>query len=149
MRLKGERAIVTGGASGFGAGIVRRFVAEGARVAIADLNPGAAEALARELGETCIAVAADVADAESVASLFQAVGAAFGSASIVVNNAGMGVRPAPLETMDEAQFERLMGVNTRSVFLTSRHAVPAMKAAGRGAILNIASTGGVSPLRIF
>ncbi len=145
MRLKGERAIVTGGASGFGAGIVRRFVAEGARVAIADLNPGAAEALARELGETCIAVAADVADAESVASLFQAVGAAFGSASIVVNNAGMGVRPAPLETMDEAQFERLMGVNTRSVFLTSRHAVPAMKAAGRGAILNIASTGGVSP----
>ncbi len=145
MRLSGERAIVTGGASGFGAGIVRRFVAEGAKVAIADLNRDAAEALAHELGEGCIAVATDVADAAGVAALFQAVEAAFGGASIVVNNAGMGVRPAPLEAMDEAQFERLMGVNTRSVFLTSRHAVPAMKAAGHGAILNIASTGGVSP----
>ena len=145
MRLSGERAIVTGGASGFGAGIVRRFVAEGARVAIADLNRDAAEALAHELGEGCIAVATDVADAAGVAALFQAVEAAFGGASIVVNNAGMGVRPAPLEAMDEAQFERLMGVNTRSVFLTSRHAVPAMKAARHGAILNIASTGGGSP----
>jgi len=145
MRLSGERAIVTGGASGFGAGIVRRFVAEGARVAIADLNREAAEALAGEIGEGCIAVAADVADAASVANLFRAVDAAFGPASIVVNNAGMGARPAPLEAMDEAQFERLMEVNTRSVFLTSRHAVPAMKAARHGAILNIASTGGVSP----
>ena len=145
MRLSGERAIVTGGASGFGAGIARRFLAEGAKVAIADLNRDAAEALARELGEGCIAVAADVADVDSVANLFQVVEAAFGPASIVVNNAGMGVRPAPLEAMEEAQFERLMGVNTRSVFLTSRHAVPMMKAARRGAILNIASTGGVSP----
>jgi len=145
MRLSGERAIVTGGASGFGAGIVRRFVAEGAKVAIADLNRDAAEALARELGEGCIAVAADVADAVSVANLFQAVDAAFGPASIVINNAGVGTRPAPLEAMDEAQFERLMGVNARSVFLTSRQAVPAMKAARYGAILNVASTGGVSP----
>ena len=145
MRLAGERAIVTGGASGFGAGSVRRFVAEGARVAIADLNRDASEALARDLGDACIAVATDVADDAGVAALFQAVGAAFGAPSIVVNNAGMGVGPAPLEAMDETGFERLMAVNTRSVFLTSRHAAPAMKAAKRGAILNIASTGGVSP----
>lgn len=145
MRLLGERAIVTGGASGFGAGIVRRFVAEGARVAIADLNREAAEALASELGEPCIAVTTDVADAGSVAALFAAVEGSFGGASLVVNNAGMGVRPAPLEAMDDAGFDRLMAVNARSVFLTARHAVPAMKAAGRGAILNIASTGGVSP----
>jgi len=145
MRLEGERAIVTGGASGFGEGIVRRFVAEGARVAIADLNADAARALAAELGEACLAVRTDVADAASVQTLFERVSEAFGGLDILVNNAGMGTTPAPLETMDEATFDRLMGVNVRSVFLTGRLAVPLMKAQGRGAILNIASTGGVSP----
>ena len=145
MRLQGERAIVTGGASGFGAGIVRRFVAEGARVAIADLDKAKGEALAKELGEKCISVQTDVSNAASVASLFEAVQGAFGGVDIMVNNAGMGTAPGPMETMDEAAFDHLMGVNVRSVYLTSRHAVPAMKAQKRGAILNIASTGGVSP----
>ena len=145
MRLANERAIVTGGASGFGEGIVRRFVAEGARVAIADLDQAKAKALADELGEACIAVRTDVADGASVEALFAAVNAAFGGVDIIVNNAGMGTTPAALETMDEARFERLMGVNTRSVFHTARSGVPAMKAARHGAILNIASTGGVSP----
>jgi len=145
MRLANERAIVTGGASGFGEGIARRFVAEGARVAIADLDQAKAKALADELGQACIAVHTDVADGKSVEALFAAVTAAFGGVDIIVNNAGMGTTPAALETMDEAKFERLMGVNTRSVFHTARCGVPAMKAARRGAILNIASTGGVSP----
>ena len=145
MRLANERAIVTGGASGFGEGIVRRFVAEGARVAIADLDEAKARALADELGPACIAVRTDVADGASVEALFGAVNAAFGGVDIIVNNAGMGTTPAPLETMDEARFERLMGVNTRSVFHTARFGVPAMKAARHGVILNIASTGGVSP----
>jgi 3-oxoacyl-[acyl-carrier protein] reductase len=144
-RLPGERAIVTGGASGFGEGIVRRFVAEGARVAIADLNAAAARDLATELGEACLAVPTDVADGASVQALFDTVTTAFGGLEILVNNAGMGTRPAPLETMEEAAFDRLMGVNVRSVYLTARLAVPIMKARGRGAILNIASTGGVSP----
>jgi 3-oxoacyl-[acyl-carrier protein] reductase len=145
MRLQGARAIVTGGASGFGEGIVRRFLAEGARVAVADLNAAAAEALSREMGPACLAAPADVSDAGSVGRLFAQVQAAFGGLDILVNNAGMGTPPAPLETMDEAGFERLMGVNVRSVFLTSRLAAPLMKAQRRGAILNIASTGGVSP----
>ena len=145
MRLANERAIVTGGASGFGEGIARRFVAEGARVAIADLDQAKAKALADELGQACIAVHTDVADGKSVEALFAAVTATFGGVDIIVNNAGMGTTPAALETMDEAKFERLMGVNTRSVFHTARCGVPAMKAARRGAILNIASTGGVSP----
>jgi 3-oxoacyl-[acyl-carrier protein] reductase len=145
MRLANERAIVTGGASGFGEGIVRRFVAEGARVAIADLDQAKGQALANELGAACIAVRTDVADGASVQALFAAVNAAFGGVDIIVNNAGMGTTPAPLEAMDEARFERLMGVNTRSVFHTARCGVPAMKAARHGAILNIASTGGVSP----
>jgi 3-oxoacyl-[acyl-carrier protein] reductase len=145
MRLANERAIVTGGASGFGEGIVRRFIAEGAKVAIADLDEAKAAALAAELGAACIAVRTDVADGKSVEALFAAVTNAFGGVDIVVNNAGMGSSPAPLDTMDEARFDRLMGVNTKSVFHTARCAVPAMKAAKHGAILNIASTGGVSP----
>jgi len=145
MRLANERAIVTGGASGFGEGIVRRFLAEGAKVAIADLDEAKAKALADELGPACIAVRTDVADGASVEALFAAVTKAFGGVDIIVNNAGMGTTPAPLDTMDEARFERLMGVNTRSVFHTARCGVPAMKAAKHGAILNIASTGGVSP----
>jgi 3-oxoacyl-[acyl-carrier protein] reductase len=145
MRLEGERAVVTGGASGFGAGIVRRFVEEGARVVIADLDGEKSRALATELGEACLAVPTDVSDAKSVAALFATIDEAFGGVDILVNNAGMGTAPAPLETMEEAAFERLMGVNVRSVYLTARHAVPPMKERRRGAILNIASTGGVSP----
>ena len=145
MRLANERAVVSGGASGFGEGIVRRFIAEGAKVAIADLDETKASALAAELGPSCIAVRTDVADGASVDDLFAAVTKAFGGVDIVVNNAGMGTTPAPLDSMDEARFDRLMGVNTKSVFHTARCAVPAMKAAKHGAILNIASTGGVSP----
>ncbi len=145
MRLEGKTAIVTGGASGFGEGIVRRFVAEGARVAIADINADGAAALAGELGAACVAVPTDVAEAASVAALFDRVSSAFGGLDILVNNAGLGTRPAPMETMDEATFDRLLGVNVRSVYLTGRLAVPLMKARGSGAILNIASTGGVSP----
>ncbi|HWE99921.1 MAG TPA: glucose 1-dehydrogenase [Caulobacteraceae bacterium] len=144
-RLSGKRAIVTGGASGFGEGIVRRFVEEGARVAIADLAGERAQALAARLGAGCMAVECDVADEASVGRLFDEVEQAFGGLDIMVNNAGMGLPPAPLESMDPATFERLMAVNVRSVYLTSRRAVPLMKAQKAGAILHIASTGGVSP----
>jgi 3-oxoacyl-[acyl-carrier protein] reductase len=145
MRLDGERAIITGGASGFGEGIVRRFLAEGARVVIADLDGPRAQALANELGDACMAVQTDVADGASVAALFSTANHALGGVDILVNNAGMASAPAPLEEMDEARFDRLMAVNVRSVFLTSRLAAPQMKSRRHGAILNIASTGGVSP----
>ena len=145
MRLAGKRAIVTGGASGFGEGIVRRFAAEGAKVVIADLNVAAAQALAQALGAGALAHQTDVADPASVAALFETVATTLGGVDILVNNAGMGHIPQPLETLDEAAFDRLMAVNVKSVYLTARHAVPLMKAARAGAILNIASTGGVSP----
>lgn len=145
MRLEGKRAIVTGGASGFGAGIVRAFAAEGARVAIADLNLEAAEALAAELGEAAIAVAADVASGDSVNALAARVTSAFGGVDILVNNAGIGHLPQALEDLAEDAFDRIFAVNAKSVYLTARAVVPLMKAGGGGAILNIASTGGVSP----
>ncbi len=143
MRLEGKSAIVTGGASGFGAGIVRKFVAEGARVLIADLNGEAAQAMASEFGASAVTV--DVSDDGSVGAMVAGAVDAFGSIDILVNNAGIGHLPQPLEALGEEEFDRLFAVNAKSVYLTARHLVPLMKAAGGGAILNIASTAGVSP----
>ena len=143
MRLLGKTAIVTGGASGFGAGIVKKFVAEGATVMIADINGEAAKALADELG--VLAQQVDVSKDESVNSMAAAALMAFGRVDILVNNAGVSHMPAPLEDISEADFDRVCAVNMKSVYLTARHLVPHMKANRAGAILNVASTGGVSP----
>ncbi len=144
-RLTGRTAIVTGGASGFGAGIVRRFVAEGARVAIVDVNGPAAEALASELGEAATAMVADVSRDADMARLATAADVALGPLDILVNNAGVGHLPCRLETLGEEEFDRIAAINMKSVYLTARHFIPAMRARKSGAILNIASTGGVSP----
>jgi 3-oxoacyl-[acyl-carrier protein] reductase len=142
-RLKDKVAIVTGGASGFGEGIARRFAQEGARVAIADLNEDAAQKLATELGG--LAIRADISRGPDVSALVQAVRAKWGEIDILVNNAGIGHKPQALDTLSEETFDRILAINAKSVFLTAREIVPAMKAKKRGAILNIASTGGVSP----
>ena len=145
MRLDGKTAIVTGGASGFGAGIARKFLAEGARVMIADINGAAAEELAAELGSNAIPQAVDVSDRASVDAMAKAALAAFGRLDILVNNAGVTHLPAPLEDISEDDFDRVLGVNVKSVYLTARALVPHMKANKAGAILNVASTAGVSP----
>ena len=142
-RLKDKVAIVTGGASGFGEGIARRFAQEGARVAIADLNLDAAQKLAKELGG--LAVRADISRGPDVSALVQAVRAKWGEIDILVNNAGIGHKPQALDTLLEETFDRILAINAKSLFLTAREIVPAMKARKRGAILNIASTGGISP----
>lgn len=143
MRLADKSAIVTGGASGFGAGIVRKFVAEGARVMIADINGDAAKALADEFG--ALAQQVDVSKAGSVEAMAAAALAAFGHLDILVNNAGVSHLPAPMEEISEAEFDRVFAVNIKSVYLTARALVPHMKANRRGAILNVASTAAVSP----
>ncbi|MDK3017780.1 SDR family oxidoreductase [Pseudodonghicola flavimaris] len=145
MRLEGKTAIVTGGASGFGAGIVRKFVAEGARVMIADINGAAAEAMATEIGAATVAQTVDVSDAQSVNAMAEAALAAFGQVDILVNNAGVTHLPTPLDEISEADFDRVFNVNMKSVYLTARALVPHMKSRGTGAILNVASTAGVSP----
>ncbi|HRL24552.1 MAG TPA: glucose 1-dehydrogenase [Brevundimonas diminuta] len=144
-RLEGKRAIVTGGASGFGAGIARRFAEEGARVIVADLNEDAARALAAELGDADLGVKVDVSSAADVAALAEAANRLLGGVDIVVNNAGVGHTPQPLDELSDEAFDRIAAVNMRSIYLMSKAFVPAMKAQGSGAILNIASTGGVSP----
>ena len=143
MRLEGKTAIVTGGASGFGEGIVRKFLTEGAQVMIADINGAAAEAFAEETG--ALACAVDVSTGDSVAALAKAAEAAFGTPDIVVNNAGITHLPMPMEDVPEDEFDRVFAVNCKSVYLMARAFVPAMKARGSGAILNVASTAGISP----
>ncbi|MEM6304030.1 MAG: SDR family oxidoreductase [Pseudomonadota bacterium] len=145
MRLRDKTAIVTGGASGFGAGIVRRFVQEGARVMVADINADAAAGFAAEVGESATAQTVDVGDSASVNAMAQAAIEAFGRVDILVNNAGVTHMPAPLDEISEADFDRVLRVNVKSVYLTAQALVPHMKAKGGGAILNVASTAGVSP----
>ena len=145
MRLEGKTALVTGGASGFGAGITRKFLAEGARVAIADINTGAAQDLASELGDQAFAVTVDVSSNDSVAAMAKTVLERFGGLDILVNNAGITHLPAAMEEISEEEFDRVLAVNAKSVYLTARHFVPVMKQKGAGAILNVASTAGVSP----
>ena len=144
MRLQGKTAIVTGGASGFGAGIVRKFAAEGARVMVADLNLACAKEIAAECGG--IAVEVNVADRASVAAMAELAASEFGCVpDILVNNAGVTHLPAPLDEISEEDFDRVLAVNAKSVFLTAQAFVPGMKQRGSGAICNIASTAGVSP----
>jgi 3-oxoacyl-[acyl-carrier protein] reductase len=142
MRLAGKRAIITGGGSGFGEGIARRFAAEGAQVIVADIDGEAAARVADAVGGQAMLV--DVANGASVAAMSAAV-LADGAIDVLVNNAGITHLPQPMEEVEEDEFDRVLAVNAKSVYLTARHIVPAMKAAGSGVILNIASTAGVSP----
>ncbi|MGB1264404.1 MAG: SDR family oxidoreductase [Nereida ignava] len=145
MRLTGKTAIVTGGASGFGAGIVRKFVAEGARVMIADLNTDLAQETAEQVGGNVGVIHCNVADDASVRAMVEAVQTAFGRIDILINNAGTTHLPAPMENVAEEDFDKVFAVNCKSVYLTAKYVVPLMKAQGSGAILNVASTAGVSP----
>ena len=143
MRLKDKIAIVTGAGSGFGEGIARKFIAEGAKVLIADRDEASAQRVANALGAE--AIRTDVADAADVKAMVSAAIARFGGLDILVNNAGVGHLPQPLEDLAEAEFDRILAVNVKSIYLAAKEVVPHFKAQRRGVILNIASTAGVSP----
>lgn len=145
MKLDGKAAIVTGGASGFGAGIVRRFVEEGARVIIADINGEAAGDMARDIGDAACSATIDITKTGDVKRMVRAAVEFAGGIDILVNNAGIGHTPEPMEALSESQFDRIFEVNIKSIYRTSQEVVPVMKKAGVGAILNMASTAGVSP----
>jgi len=145
MRLAGKIAIVTGAASGFGEGIARKFVTEGARVVIADRDGDGARAVAEALGRHAEAVRADVTKAADVEAMVRTAIERFDGLDILVNNAGMGHLPQPLESLDEADFDRILAVNVKAIYLAAKEVVPRFKAQKRGVILNIASTAGVSP----
>ena len=145
MRLQGKKAIVTGAGSGFGEGIARKFVAEGAKVIVVDRDEAAANRVAAALGESAIAVRADVTKAADVKAMVEAAKHRFGGLDILVNNAGMGHVPQPLDELDEETFDRILALNVKSIYLAAREIVPLFKAQKSGVVLNIASTAGVSP----
>ena len=151
MRLRDKVALVTGAGSGFGEGIARKFVAEGAKVLVVDLRGEAAERVAASLGDSARAWQADVSQAADTQQMFDAAERSWGPLDILVNNAGVGHKPQALEGLDEREFERLYGVNMKSIYLAMREAVPRFKARTpdgrgvRGVVLNMASTAGVSP----
>ena len=140
MRLTNKLAIVTGGGSGFGAGIARRFAEEGARVVVNDLNAKSGERVATEIGGTF--VEADVTKADDWARLVRAAGPAL---DIVVNNAGWTHRNKPYLEVTEQEFDKVYAVNVKSVYLSAMHAVPVFRKRGAGCFVNIASTAGIRP----
>ena len=145
MRLKDKVALITGAASGFGAGIAERFAAEGAKVAIVDINAAAAREKAAEIGENAIAVVCDLTKAEEVDRAVKETVAAFGGLDIVVNNAGWTHRNKPLLEVTEAEFDRIYAINVKAIFLVTQRATPDLAARGGGSFINIGSTAGVRP----
>jgi 3-oxoacyl-[acyl-carrier protein] reductase len=145
QQLKDKVALVTGAAGGFGAGIARAYVAEGAKVVIADINLSMAEELARELGENASAVACDVTQADQVQAAVRHCVDRFGAPDIVVNNAGTTHKNQPMLNVDEKTFDRVYAVNVKSIFHMAHAVVPLMRERKSGVILNVGSVAGIRP----
>ena len=145
MRLHSKIAIVTGAASGFGAEIARQYIAEGAKVAVADINETGAKNIATALGANAIAVRCDVTKRADIDALVKATVDAFGTLDIVVNNAGWTHKNQPLLDVDEATFDKVYDINVKSIFHMVHAVVPMMRKQRSGVILNIGSTAGMRP----
>ncbi len=145
MRLENKVALVTGAGSGFGEGMARRFVAEGASVIVADIDDAAGQRVADSLGDAARFIHADVSRDDDAAAMVGAALHAFGRLDILVNNAGYTHRNGPMLDVSEEDFDRIFAVNVKSLYLGAKHAVPVFRDQGGGVILNIASTGAVRP----
>jgi 3-oxoacyl-[acyl-carrier protein] reductase len=148
MRVQNKSILVTGAGGGIGEGIARRLAAEGAAVVVADINTAPGEKVAAEItaagGRACF-VAGDVTRATDWARLVHAAQDFGGKLDVVVNNAGWTHRNRPMLEVSEAEFDKVYAVNVKSIFLSTLHAVPAMRAGGGGSFINIASTAGIRP----
>lgn len=144
MLLSGKTAYVTGAARGIGRGIALALAREGADVVISDTRADACETVAEEvraLGRRSAAIGADVTLAADVTRLMQKITATMGRLDIAVNNAGV-VSASPLTDLEEAEWDRVMDINAKGTFLCCRAALPLLRAAGGGKIINVASIAG-------
>ncbi|MFO7279506.1 MAG: glucose 1-dehydrogenase [Thermoanaerobacterales bacterium] len=144
-RLEGKVAIITGAARGQGEAEARLFVAEGARVLLADIRDEEGEAVAADLGDAAAYVHLDVTDAAQWEAAVAHAEERFGPVSVLVNNAGI-LHFAPIDRTDPEDFERVLRVNVHGVFLGIRAVTPSMVRAGGGSIVNISSTAGLQGL---
>ena len=145
MRLPGKVAIVSGGARGIGAAIARLFAQEGAKVVIGDLLEEEGQRIAREVadkGGQCLFVTLDVTQASQWNAVVRRAEEAFGQLDVLVNNAGTNIRK-PLEELTVQEWDRVLQVNTKGVFLGTKAVAPAMRRAGGGSIVNISSIAGI------
>lgn len=143
MKLVDKTVLITGAGSGFGAGMAMRFSQEGAKVFVADVDINKAEEVANKIHG--IPVQVDVSKKNSVGIMVTKILNETKKVDILVNNAGITHLPRPMESISEEEFDRILAVNAKSVFLTSSLLVPHFKNNKSGTILNIASTAGVSP----
>ncbi len=142
-RLQGRVAAITGGASGIGEATARRFVDEGARVVIGDIQRERGAALADELGDAVTFVHCDVTVESDVAGLVDAAGAAHGHLDVMMNNAGIVGARGPIASTPEEEFRRTIDIHLIGTFLGMKHAARAMQPRGSGSIISLASTAGV------
>ncbi|MEQ9247785.1 MAG: SDR family oxidoreductase [Nitratireductor sp.] len=144
-RLEGKVAVITGAASGFGAGMAKRFAEEGAKVIVADLNAKGAEKIAGEIGEAALPVTADVSMKADVDAMVDAAMQAHGRLDIMVNNAGYTHRNGPMLEVGEETFDLITAVNMKAIYHAAQAVVPIMEKQGGGSIITTASTAGLRP----
>lgn len=145
-RLSGKTAIVTGGAVGIGRACVERLVQEGAKVAIFDVLATEGEALASDLaaqGHTVAFWRVDVTDETEMKTAIEAAVGQFGGLHVMVNNAGISGSPKPTDQVTEAEWDQVQAVNVKGVMFGTKHAIPHLRAAGRGSIINLSSIAGL------
>jgi 3-oxoacyl-[acyl-carrier protein] reductase len=145
MRLAGKVAVVTGGGSGFGAAICKRFAGEGAKVVVVDRDAAGGERTAGDIGAAAVFVLADVSRSADARRMIDTAVEQFGRLDILVNNAGLPQAPTPLADTTEETFDRLFDVNAKAIFLAAQHAVPIMRKQGGGVILNTVSVAAIRP----
>lgn len=141
-RLQGKIAIITGAAQGMGESHARRFIEEGAKVVLTDLNEEKGKALAEELGEHALFVKQDVASADDWKTVVEKAEGTFGPVNVLVNNAGITMAKSILETTED-EYRKIVDINQVSVFLGMKTVIPSMQKAGGGSIVNISSINGI------
>jgi NAD(P)-dependent dehydrogenase (short-subunit alcohol dehydrogenase family) len=137
-RLEGKRAVVTGAGAGIGRSIALRLASEGARVALADVDEEAAEKVASEIDGETLVRRTDVTRAEEVEELVASAVEAWGGLDVMVNNAGVGVAATVVDTTEQ-DYERVMDVCVRGTLLGMKYAIPAIRDAGGGSVINMSS----------
>ena len=148
MRLENKTAIVTGGASGFGAGIAQRFAHEGASVVVADINDPKGESTAREIrdsGGDAVYIHADVTSRSDTKGMISAAVEHSGQLDILINNAGFSHANKSFTEVADEEFDRVYNVNVKAVYIAIQEAIPVFKRQGHGCIINTSSTAALRP----
>ena len=146
MRFENKVVIVTGGASGFGRGIAEKYISEGAKVIIADIDIESSEDLVEKLGKNATAVKVDVSKTLDVENMIKQTVLKYSRIDILVQNAAIGMKPRPLVNSSEDLFDKLFNVNVKSIYLGAKNVIPQfISQKNGGCIINVVSTAAIRP----